>query len=225
MVSEMDRNNQIRWLHQMALICLFFSDLEMASSIFSLHALRHCAVNACLLPVCYFHGKAVTTVEGIGSIRTKLHDVQVSLMTCSHLNSTQKILTMPLCGLQRKLVEANGTQCGFCTPGIVMSMYTLLRNQPTPSFDSILDALKGLSSSSDTGWTLSADLLIVSLIIFQGICAGALDTDRSWMVFHPSPLWVWLPAMLASYHSGFIWLCMMLVCCSTGSLWTGGRLL
>lgn len=38
----------------------------------------HHAVNACLAPVCTVHGAAVTTVEGIGSTKTKLHPVQVS---------------------------------------------------------------------------------------------------------------------------------------------------
>ena len=35
-------------------------------------------MNACLYPLCAVHGKAVTTVEGIGSTKTKLHAVQVS---------------------------------------------------------------------------------------------------------------------------------------------------
>ena len=38
---------------------------------------RHVAVNACLTPLCSVAGMAVTTVEGIGSTRTKLHPVQV----------------------------------------------------------------------------------------------------------------------------------------------------
>ncbi|XP_053612795.1 xanthine dehydrogenase [Plodia interpunctella] len=66
--------------------------------------LVHLAVNACLAPVCAMHGLAVTTVEGIGSTRTKLHPVQ------------------------ERIAKAHGSQCGFCTPGIVMSMYTLLRS-------------------------------------------------------------------------------------------------
>ena len=39
---------------------------------------RHLSVNACLAPVVSMHGCAVTTVEGIGSTKTKLHAVQVS---------------------------------------------------------------------------------------------------------------------------------------------------
>jgi hypothetical protein len=54
---------------------------------------------------------AVTTVEGIGSTKKGLH------------------------ACQDRLALAHGSQCGFCTPGIVMSMYSLLQNKkaPTPS--------------------------------------------------------------------------------------------
>ena len=40
----------------------------------------HIAVNACLAPLCSMHGLAVTTVEGIGSIKTRLHPVQVRFL-------------------------------------------------------------------------------------------------------------------------------------------------
>lgn len=66
--------------------------------------IKHLAVTACLIPVCAVHGLSVTTVEGIGSTRTKLHPVQ------------------------ERIAKAHGSQCGFCTPGIVMSMYALLRS-------------------------------------------------------------------------------------------------
>ena len=48
---------------------------------------RHLAVNACLAPLCSMHGLAVTTVEGIGSTKTKLHAVQV---TCTLEDSVYK---------------------------------------------------------------------------------------------------------------------------------------
>lgn len=65
------------------------------------------------------HGLAVTTVEGIGSIREKLHPVQ------------------------ERLAKAHGLQCGFCTPGIVMSMYALLRNNPEPRMTDLEKAFQG----------------------------------------------------------------------------------
>jgi xanthine dehydrogenase/oxidase len=65
------------------------------------------------------HGLAVTTVEGIGSTKTQLHPVQ------------------------KRIAEAHGSQCGFCTPGIVMSMYTLLRNLHKPTMKDMEIAFQG----------------------------------------------------------------------------------
>uniref|UniRef100_A0A4W5RZB9 xanthine dehydrogenase n=1 Tax=Hucho hucho TaxID=62062 RepID=A0A4W5RZB9_9TELE len=79
----------------------------------------HYTVNACLQPICTLHGSAVVTVEGIGSTKTKLHPVQ------------------------ERIAKAHGSQCGFCTPGMVMSMYTLLRNKPHPTMEDIREALGG----------------------------------------------------------------------------------
>ncbi|XP_072938679.1 xanthine dehydrogenase-like [Epargyreus clarus] len=81
--------------------------------------IKHVAVNACLTPVCAMHGVAVTTVEGIGSTEEKLHPVQ------------------------ERIAKAHGSQCGFCTPGIVMSMYTLLRNKSKIEYADIETALQG----------------------------------------------------------------------------------
>ncbi|KAH9487576.1 hypothetical protein Btru_072338 [Bulinus truncatus] len=64
------------------------------------------------------HGLAVTTVEGIGNIRN-IHPVQ------------------------ERIAKFHGTQCGFCTPGMVMSMYTLLRNNPTPTMKELEEYFDG----------------------------------------------------------------------------------
>uniref|UniRef100_A0AAY5L4H3 [2Fe-2S]-binding domain-containing protein n=1 Tax=Esox lucius TaxID=8010 RepID=A0AAY5L4H3_ESOLU len=80
----------------------------------------HYTVNACLQPICTLHGAAVVTVEGIGSTKTKLHPVQ------------------------ERIARAHGSQCGFYTPGMVMSMYTLLRNTTQPTMEDIREALGGI---------------------------------------------------------------------------------
>ncbi|CAB3223396.1 unnamed protein product [Arctia plantaginis] len=81
--------------------------------------IKHITVNACLTPVCAMHGLAVTTIEGIGSTQERLHPVQ------------------------ERIFKAHGSQCGFCTPGIVMSMYTLLRNKDDIQYADIETALQG----------------------------------------------------------------------------------
>ncbi|XP_055254544.1 aldehyde oxidase 4-like isoform X3 [Moschus berezovskii] len=81
--------------------------------------IHHYPVTACLVPICSLYGAAVTTVEGVGSIKTRIHPVQERLAKC------------------------HGTQCGFCSPGMVMSIYTLLRNHPEPTPEQITEALGG----------------------------------------------------------------------------------
>ncbi|XP_065044468.1 xanthine dehydrogenase-like isoform X1 [Musa acuminata AAA Group] len=68
----------------------------------------HHAINACLAPLYSVEGMHVITVEGIGNSQRGLHPIQESL------------------------AQAHGSQCGFCTPGFVMSMYALLRSSGEP---------------------------------------------------------------------------------------------
>ncbi|KAI0221789.1 Xanthine dehydrogenase/oxidase [Lamellibrachia satsuma] len=83
------------------------------------HKIQHYAINSCITPICYLHGLAVTTVEGVGSRHDNIHPVQ------------------------ERLALNHGTQCGFCTPGMVMSMYALLRSHPLPSVAQMERALEG----------------------------------------------------------------------------------
>jgi 4-hydroxybenzoyl-CoA reductase subunit gamma len=46
-------------------------------------------------------------------------------------------------GLQRAFHEKLGTQCGYCTPGMIMAAEALLRRNPHPSVDEIREALAG----------------------------------------------------------------------------------
>jgi xanthine dehydrogenase/oxidase len=78
----------------------------------------HASVNACLAPLVSVDGKHVITVEGIGNV-TSPHPAQ------------------------ERIAKGNGSQCGFCTPGIVMSLYALLRNNESPSEHEVEEAFDG----------------------------------------------------------------------------------
>jgi len=47
--------------------------------------------------------------------------------------------------LQDRLVKSHGIQCGFCTPGMIMSLYALLRNHAQPSQQQVEHALQGIN--------------------------------------------------------------------------------
>jgi aerobic carbon-monoxide dehydrogenase small subunit len=76
------------------------------------------AVNACLVFAAQVQGKSVLTVEGLSS--------------AGQLNA-----------LQKKFIENGAVQCGFCTPGILMSATALLARNPKPSQEEIRRALAG----------------------------------------------------------------------------------
>jgi aerobic-type carbon monoxide dehydrogenase small subunit (CoxS/CutS family) len=45
--------------------------------------------------------------------------------------------------IQQAFIDGHGLQCGFCTPGFIMTVYELLANNPSPSDERIYDALGG----------------------------------------------------------------------------------
>jgi len=81
------------------------------------------AVNSCLVPAGKVEGKKVLTIEGVtreGALKGKrVHP------------------------LQQSFVEKGAVQCGFCTPGMVMSAYALLRDNPSPSPEQVREAISG----------------------------------------------------------------------------------
>lgn len=76
------------------------------------------AVNACLFPAWKVENTSVLTVEGLGTEENP-HP------------------------LQEAFLEAGAVQCGFCTPGMLMSSYALLQKRKDPTADEIKEALAG----------------------------------------------------------------------------------
>jgi len=75
-------------------------------------------VNSCLLPAMKVQGKTVTTIEGLAR-GDALHPLQESFL------------------------EAGAVQCGFCTPGMILSAKALLDHKKNPSDEEIKRALSG----------------------------------------------------------------------------------
>jgi carbon-monoxide dehydrogenase small subunit len=77
------------------------------------------AVKSCMILAVQAQDAEILTVEGLAQDQKKLHPIQEAFM------------------------ENHGLQCGFCTPGILMSTLSLLQRNPCPSEEEIRRAVGG----------------------------------------------------------------------------------
>jgi carbon-monoxide dehydrogenase small subunit len=77
------------------------------------------SVNSCIFPVMEVDGKNVITIEGLADVDGNLHPIQ------------------------RSFIENGAVQCGFCSPGMVLSAKALLDENPKPTEEEIRNAIAG----------------------------------------------------------------------------------
>lgn len=77
------------------------------------------AINSCIFPALEVEGKKITTIEGLMDEQGNLHPIQ------------------------KAFIQYGAIQCGFCTPGMVLSAKALLDENPKPSEDEICNAIAG----------------------------------------------------------------------------------
>ena len=99
------------------------------------------AVNACLVLAREAPGRDIVTIEGL-SLSGKLHPIQ------------------------QALVEHGGTQCGFCTPGIVLSAKVFLDSNPNPSTQDVRHAIAG-NICRCTGYDKIVDAIMAAAATLQ----------------------------------------------------------
>lgn len=76
------------------------------------------AVNSCLMLAVEASGKEVLTVEGLSEVDS-------------------------LDPIQQSIIDNSALQCGYCTPGMVMSAKGLLLRNPSPTRDEVVEAISG----------------------------------------------------------------------------------
>jgi aerobic-type carbon monoxide dehydrogenase small subunit (CoxS/CutS family) len=79
---------------------------------------NHSAVRSCQFSIKDVKGKEVLTIEGLAK-NGKLHPLQTAFM------------------------EHDALQCGFCTPGMILNAYSLLKKNPRPTVPDIIRAMEG----------------------------------------------------------------------------------
>ena len=76
-------------------------------------------INSCIFPAMEVEGKSVTTIEGLIDAQGNLHPIQ------------------------KAFIEYGAIQCGFCTPGMVLSAKGLLDENPKPTEEEIRNGIAG----------------------------------------------------------------------------------
>ena len=109
-------------------------------------------VNSCMMLAVEIDGREVTTVEGLA------HDDQLSV-------------------LQEAFVEQNAVQCGFCTPGVLISAHALLERNPHPTDDEVREALVG-NLCRCTGYLRIVQAVQTAAIGMAGERGGAEGSER-----------------------------------------------
>jgi xanthine dehydrogenase small subunit len=142
--------------------------------------MTYLAVDSCLVFLPSLHGKWLITVENLKDDQGNLHPVQQSM------------------------VETHGSQCGFCTPGIIMSMFALYRNGSAPGREAIGRALEG-NLCRCTGYKPIVEAAaracagngVDRFSAMESSVVRMLDAipDRSMTISTPSQ-WYWKPASL-----------------------------
>ena len=101
------------------------------------------AVNSCLVLATELDGSEIITIEGLGRSAGNLHP------------------------LQKAFIEKGAVQCGFCTPGIIMTAKAFIDTNPEPTEEEVRDAISG-NLCRCTGYTK----------IVNAILAGAEEVRR-----------------------------------------------
>ena len=102
---------------------------------------EHQAVRSCIMFAVQAHGHEITTVEGLGDPQ-KLHPIKQAFW------------------------EKHGLQCGYCTPGFLLTLIPFLRENPNPTEDQIRDAISG-NICRCTGYQNIVDAALLAAELLQ----------------------------------------------------------
>jgi carbon-monoxide dehydrogenase small subunit len=112
-------------------------------------------VLSCLMLALEAEGSAITTIEGVAAARPggELHP------------------------LQEAFAQTGGSQCGFCTPGFIMTALDLLERHPDPTEDDVKDAISG-NLCRCTGYIAIVEAVMQAARVLREEKAAAREATR-----------------------------------------------
>lgn len=111
------------------------------------------SLRSCLMFAVQVDGAEIRTIEGLGSVGN-LHPLQSAFW------------------------EKHGLQCGFCTPGILMTATEFLEANPNPSREEVIEAISG-NLCRCTGYQQIVDAILAAAATMRDNAATAVTPDRA----------------------------------------------
>lgn len=146
------------------------------------------SVNSCLRPLASMDGWSVTTTEGIGTFSSITHFIACSWsrfwfsLTMMNVDSTSGNSTKGFHPIQERVAGLHGSQCGFCTPGMVMTLYSSLKSKPQLTMNELENRFDG-NICRCTGYRYGRWQVIIFIVsIFFFWYRPILDAAKSFAV-------------------------------------------
>ena len=105
------------------------------------------AVQSCLILAVQAEGNSIKTIEAVDGTARQPGELSV---------------------IQDAFCEAHGLQCGYCTPGMVLTAKTLLQHTPTPSREQVREAISG-NICRCTGYMQIVDAIMLAAERLRGL--------------------------------------------------------
>ncbi len=120
-------------------------------------------VNACMLLAVDLQGRSILTIEGL------MRDFEVvsTSRRLSERSSTRQLNPVDLHPIQQAFVDNGAVQCGFCTPGLLLTTQSFLQRCPTPTAADVRRAISG-NLCRCTGYRKIVDAILDAAFRMQG---------------------------------------------------------
>jgi len=155
------------------------------------------SVNSCLAPMPSVHGWAVTTIEGLRSKaleRANKTAADASSSAKKEKKTNQSDEDEKFHPISARVANMNGLQCGYCTPGMVMTIYQTLKKNPNATmaeiesqFDGNICRCTGFRPILDAAKSFASDADIKDHICKRNLSLGCYD-QKLWDQEFPASL-------------------------------------
>ncbi len=132
-------------------------------------------VNSCTVLAIEAAGHEIVTIEGLGKLAAHRVEEQTFLASPPEHGWVGKV---PLHVLQTTFAETGAIQCGYCTPGMIVTAAALLERNPSPTEEEVREAMAGVLCRC-TGYVKPVQAVLRAAAILRGESVPPIDSEHA----------------------------------------------